>query len=123
MAACARTKRPAVEALAQLQGPSCRGMFDPLVLDKALRCLPPFPIGSCVQLSDARQAVVTDLVENEPFKPKVALLHAIPGEDEAAPEEIDLSEDAVPKIVMVDDVEVKPKSFYSLPPRAKPVPV
>lgn len=121
MASCVREKRPVVEALAQLREPSYAGMFDPLVLDIALRCIPPFPIGSCVQLSDCRQAVVTDLVENEPCKPKVALLHALPGDDNAAAGELDLSEESAPKIVVVDDVEVNSESFYSLPPRAKPI--
>lgn len=123
ISSCKLDQKPVVNAFASLRKPNYFGMFDPRVLDTALRSIPPFPIGTCVQLDDGTQAIVSDLNEAEPCRPMVSLLRAIPGEDDQRPEEIDLSQRGAPEIVMVDDLEVDPSVFYSLAPSAKRVAV
>jgi|GEM_PF-628180 len=92
--------RPAAAALSQLQLPEFRGMFDPVILDAALRAVPPFPLGALVELSDGRQAVVSDLNESSPCQPVVGVLDA--SSSAAADQEridVDLSADGAPHIV------------------------
>ncbi|MGQ9651979.1 MAG: HD-GYP domain-containing protein, partial [Phycisphaerae bacterium] len=58
MAICDRKGQPKVAALAALQAAEIRKMFDPVILAAAVRTIPPFPVGTCVTLSDGREAVV-----------------------------------------------------------------
>lgn len=104
---------PTVAALASLNQPRFEGMFDPVVLDAALRAIPPFPLGACVELSDGRQAVVIGLNETTPCQPTVLILDQRPGED-TAPEELDLTKPNAPSIAKYDDHTVD-QFYYALP--------
>lgn len=66
--------RPTVAALAEFAGPEYDGWFDPVVRRAALKCLPPFAIGSMVTLSDGRVGVVTCPSMMNPCRPVVRLL-------------------------------------------------
>jgi len=109
--------QPLVAALSRLQEASLEGAFDPLVLEAALRGVPPFPLGACVELSDGQPAVVIDLNEAEPCRPKVALLTepGAPLTDNLL--EIDLSDTDRPSIAAHDGHPVRPY-LYDLPREA-----
>lgn len=106
---------PMVAALAELQRPAFAGMFDPQVLDAALRAIPPFPIGACVDLSNGRQAVVVDVNGAQPVRPKVRLFHADPDDSSEDYEELDLSASGAPSVVRIDELVVHPEALYTLP--------
>ena len=105
---------PIVAALAAIQQPSFDGMFDPVVLDAALRVIPPFPLGALVELSDGREAVVTALNESRPCQPKVQLLHSSSPEKDEDYEQLDLSLPRAPSIGKVGDQVVESEVFYDL---------
>ena len=88
----------------------------------ARRSIPPFPLGSTVELSDGREAVVTDVVESLPCHPTVQLLYLSAGDD-AESEEIDLSHPGAPTIVTAGGREVSPDSLYTLSDKPSPVPL
>ena len=95
--ACQTGNRPTIAALAAVQQPPLAGMFDPIVLRAALRCIPPFPLGTMVTLSDGRVAVVTDLNRSRPWEPRVRPLSNPQAPDKVG-DEIDLSEKGTPEI-------------------------
>ena len=66
--------RPAINALSALRSSAFAGWFDPVVLDTALRRLPPFAMGSRVVLSDGEPAVVIAPSMLQPCRPTVRLL-------------------------------------------------
>lgn len=72
--------RPPVAALSDLAGPSFDGWFDPIVRRAALRRLPPFAIGTQVELSDGQAAVVVAPNLEQPCRPAVRLLTTGPAE-------------------------------------------
>lgn len=117
----AATKRgyPLITALAAIQRPALTGVFDPIVLDAALRTLPPFPLGASVTLSDERQAVVTGLNELTPCQPVVRILQ--PADADANDEivEVDLSAEGSPAITRIMEQPVNPANFYTLEPPPK----
>lgn len=117
MSRCKKRQRPLIAALAAIQTPAFEGMFEPLVLDAALRLIPPFPLGARVELSDRRQAVVTDLNEAKPCQPQVGLLHTNLNGNGESYEELDLSGPDAPSIVRIGDQLVSPEAFYTLPER------
>ena len=66
--------RPVVAALDDFASPRFDGRFDPVVRRAVLRRLPPFAIGSQVELSDGRIAVVVTTNSRQPCRPTVRLL-------------------------------------------------
>ncbi len=121
--ACKKSGRPIVTGLSALtSSPLYEGAFDPVVLNAGLRAIPPFPLGSFVELSDGNRAIVTDLNETSPCQPKVQLIDYNLGRSNTVPEEIDLSDGNCPlSIVKVADIPVSPKHFYSLPGAPSPM--
>ena len=115
ISACQNVNAPKVTALSVIQHSRFDGVFDPLVLDAALRTIPPFPLGACVELSDGRQAVVIDLKESKPCQPKVGLLHGCHNENGATYKEVDLAAPEAPAIVKIGDQVVNPGVFYTMP--------
>ncbi len=66
--------RPAVAARCDFASPRFDGWFDPVVRRAVLRRLPPFAVGSQVELSDGRSAVVIAPNSRQPCRPTVRLL-------------------------------------------------
>ncbi len=66
--------RPVVAALSDFAGPRFDGWFDPVVRRAVLRRLPPFSVGSRVELADGLAAVVIATNERQPCRPTVRLL-------------------------------------------------
>ncbi len=99
MSACEQRNQPKVAALSLICSDAFRPMFDPVVLSAALRCVPPFPIGECVTLSDQRRAIVIDLNETHPCKPRVQLLGNSANTIDPTGDELDLSRPGMPTIM------------------------
>ncbi len=98
MAICDRKGLPKVAALAALQSAELRGMFDPVVFAAAVRSIPLFPVGTCVTLSDGREAVVIDLNAKRPCQPVVQILKPGAQVQDPSGEEINLAEPEAPSI-------------------------
>ena len=118
LSACRKRNEPLVAALYQLQNPSYEGMFDPVVLETALRAIPAFPLGTCVRLSDGSRAVVTDLNESAPCSPKVGPMLAANDGRSGPYEELDLATPGTPSIVSEGGRPVG-RFIYALPEREK----
>ena len=112
---CQKTNVPMVSALAAIQQSRFKGVFDPVVVDAALRTIPPFPLGAFVELSDGRQAVVTDLNESKPCHPKVGILDEEHNKNGETYTELDLAAHDAPKIVKIGDQVVIPIVFPEFP--------
>ncbi|MCH7813235.1 MAG: HD domain-containing protein [Planctomycetes bacterium] len=115
---CRERNLPLVAGLAAIQRSPFETMFDPVVLDAGLRVIPPFPLGACVQLTDGRQAVVTDLHESKPCQPVVRLLSAADAEESEGEDELDLSASGSPAIVSIGDQAVDGQFLYTLAERS-----
>lgn len=98
MAICDRKGQPKVAALAALQAAEIRKMFDPVIFAAAVRTIPPFPVGTCVTLSDGREAVVVDLNAKRPCQPVVQVLKAGAQVEDPSGERIDLVKSGAPSI-------------------------
>lgn len=114
MNAAHRRGKPTIAALASMQSPAFSGAFDPVVLDAALRCIPPFALGTCVTLSDGRRAVVVDLRPVTPCQPKVQVINAGATPEDPAGEELDLAEPGAPVITAEGPRSVR-EYLYALP--------
>jgi len=108
---------PLVRSLAALRRLAAAGNFDPIVVDAALRSVPPFPLGAMVALSDGRQAVVTGLNESNPCRPKVQLL--VPADADGAEGSacVDLARAGSPTIARIQERAVDASCFYRLAPK------
>ena len=71
---------PAVAALWKIQQKPYRDWIDPVVLDGLLAVVPPFLPGMAVKLSDARDAVVTQVDPAAPCYPQVQVLQTLDGD-------------------------------------------
>jgi len=111
-----RSDRPTVAALAAIQSPTFRTMFDPVVLLTAMKCLPPFPIGDCVRLSDGREAVVVGVNEESPCQPKVQVVERGAAGEQSAGEALDLAAPGAPTIECEGDRPVA-RYLYRISPQ------
>jgi len=119
ISASRRRNRPAIAALAALRSPALEGRFDPVVVDAALRCFPPFVPGSCVTLSDDRPAVVVAANPKDPCRPRVRLMNPDAPFDDPAGKDVDLAEPDAPFIAREGGRAVS-KYLYGLPEPSQP---
>lgn len=78
-----QSRRPPVAALCEFASARFDGWFDPVIRRAVLRRFPPFAVGSCVTLSDGRDAVVIAPNLGHPCRPAVRPLDGSPiGETE-----------------------------------------
>ncbi len=108
---------PTVQALWQIQQKTMAGWFDPVVLAALLSVVPPFIPGMVVQLSDGRQAVVTQTNFRTPCYPTVQLIHNLTDNHESNPEMIDLSEIGEESHLCVEKVDGFDVTPYLYGPR------
>lgn len=102
---CYSDAKPPVQVLHELRT-WCRGAFDPVVEQAFYEVIPPFPIGSVVELSNCIEAAVVDFNPQRPALPTVQCLRSASGEQLA--EEIDLAECEGLDIVRVGQTDVRP---------------
>lgn len=69
-----RAGKPTAAALRAFASPTFDDWFDPTIRDAALRCLPPFGIGSTVVLSNGDTAAVIAVNQEQPCRPTVRRL-------------------------------------------------
>jgi HD-GYP domain-containing protein (c-di-GMP phosphodiesterase class II) len=113
-----RNGKPTIAALHTLLSSDVRPRFDPVVLLAALRCIPPFALGSCVTLSDGRKAIVVDLNSESPCQPAVQVVPEGCAMDAPTGDTIDLSTTSDLCISNDGGCEVR-QYFYTLPKRRK----
>ncbi len=85
--AAEQRRQPAIAALYAFSACRFDGWFDPLVRQMAMRCLPPFPLGAHVTLSDGSEAAVVCPSLHQPCRPTVRLLRT---DDDGQTPQIDL---------------------------------
>lgn len=81
-----------VLALESLSGPM-HGFFDPQMLLTFLNCIAPWPVGSMVEITGGRKAVVVAAVRGRADRPRVRVVLEPDGSRTVAPYEIDLYEE------------------------------
>lgn len=107
---------PTVVALSRIRS-GYRGWFDPVVLDQLIRLVPPFTVGSVVELSDGRSAVVVENHFEAPCRPTVRVLTGSiyrRGTRVTGPP-LDLRLYREPHIARVDETDVTPYLFDPIP--------
>jgi HD-GYP domain-containing protein (c-di-GMP phosphodiesterase class II) len=121
--------RPTIAALAEFASPAYDGWFDPVVRRAALKCIPPYAVGSMVILSDGRTGVVSCPNTARPCRPAVRVLDQAAdkkkqdgaiteaaGKNGADPTLVDLAAQPDMRIVRCAGVDVA--SWYFELPRA-----
>ncbi|MEG0979184.1 MAG: HD-GYP domain-containing protein [Oscillospiraceae bacterium] len=68
-----RTPAPPAEAIEYIMGGTGR-QFDKSVVNAFLSCISPYPIGSCVTLSNGDKAVIVDQNADNPMRPKIFMM-------------------------------------------------
>lgn len=110
--------KPTVAALHTLQSRDLQPRFDPVVLLAALRCIPPFALGSCVTLSDGRKAIIVDLNSDAPCQPTIQVVPEGCAMDAPTGDTIDLS--VADNLFIANDGGCEVREYlYTLPQRRK----
>ncbi len=107
-------QRPPVAALCDFASSRFDGWFDPIVRLAVLRRLPPFAVGSQVELSDGRPAVVIAPNLRQPCRPTVRVLST---SDDGVVPTLDLEERRQLSIVTYAGVEVRQWLFELAEPK------
>ncbi|MEM8835211.1 MAG: HD domain-containing phosphohydrolase [Planctomycetota bacterium] len=71
--------RPTLVALAELESERFKGWFDPVIVEALKRLVPPFLIGTFVELSDGTEGVVVQNHPEAPCRPTVRLVQRVEG--------------------------------------------
>jgi len=98
-----------IRAFAILREMASSGHLDPLLVDKFIRCLGIYPVGSLVRLSSNRLAIVDAPNPETPTKPKVKAFYSLSQNIFTAAKEIDLSstvEECIEQGVRADDFDL-----------------
>ncbi|MBZ0220806.1 MAG: HD-GYP domain-containing protein [Candidatus Methylomirabilis sp.] len=69
-------------------------LFDPELVERLIKCLGVYPIGTCVELNTGEAAIVNMINHSHPLKPRVLLIADREGLPFPVPLETDLKEDA-----------------------------
>lgn len=69
-------------------------LFDPELVERLIKCLGVYPIGTCVELNTGEAAIVNMINHSHPLKPRVLLIADREGLPFPEPLETDLKEDA-----------------------------
>lgn len=110
---------PVVRALRGMRDDPCKAWIDPMVLKALLACVPPYPPGSLVKLSNGRSAVVVDWTSIDPCRPTVELVGDIGREhalDYAVRERLNLREHPAIEVCEVGGEPVRDANFYPASP-------
>lgn len=103
-----RAGKPTAAALRAFASSSFDGWFDPTVRDAALRCLPPFGIGSTVVLSNGQSAAVVAVNQEQPCRPT---LRRLTPEADGSYRTIDLGEERELCVVECDGIATEQYLF------------
>ena len=107
-----------IETLKHILNPEILETFDPQVMRSLLSIVPPYPIGSRVQLTDQKHAVIINHNLNNPCRPVIQFVPSPDkkiSDDDTPQETLDLSECKEDiKIVLCDSVDVS-SHYFSAP--------
>lgn len=113
-------RRPTVRALRMLRESPRRNWVDPMVYRALLACVPPYPPGSMVRLSDGTVGVVLSWRPTDPCRPVVGAVSLDPAAVErgfaADARTIDLAEEREVEVVEAEGFDVSRDNFYPTEP-------
>jgi HD-GYP domain-containing protein (c-di-GMP phosphodiesterase class II) len=84
-----RSGMSAARTLHLMQG-EMAGFFEPVLLKRFGDCVAPYPVGSLVELTGGRKAVVVEVQRGQTYRPRVRMLVESDGSKIADPIEVDL---------------------------------
>ncbi|NLJ31981.1 MAG: HD-GYP domain-containing protein [Clostridiales bacterium] len=70
-----RKSSPPAEAIEYIMG-GCDNLFDTNVVEAFLKKVSPYPVGSCVRLSNGEIAIVVEQNENHPLRPYIRMINS-----------------------------------------------
>jgi len=91
-----------------------KGHLAPYLVERFIRCVGVYPIGSCVRLSTGETALVCQVHEGKPLQPVVLVIRGAEGRAKDQPESLDLSRYSDRSIAQVLDpaaIGVKPSDY------------
>lgn len=98
-----------VKAFAILRNMSERGMLDSILVNRFIKCLGVYPVGSLVKLKSNQLAVVESRNVNDPIRPKVKAFYSVSQSHFVKAKDIDLSDqdqEHIEKGVRADDFDL-----------------
>ncbi len=109
--------RPTIQALSTLRQMQIQGWFDPVIVAALIRLVPPFMVGSVVELDDGRPAVVVCNNAEAPCSPTIQVISGKPGVAGASKVggRIDLRDTKSTTIAKVNGVDIA-KYHFEPPP-------
>lgn len=69
-----------------------KGHLAPYLVERFIRCVSVYPVGSCVQLNTGEIAVVCQVHEGMPLQPKLIVVRDAEGKTKPSPEAVDLAQ-------------------------------
>lgn len=106
---------PTVRALRTLMNPPYREWLDPIVRLGVLHCVPAFPPGTLVRLSDGGMAAVVDWFPTDPCRPIVQRIASLDPARAQEEERVDLRASGKLIIAEVGGVDVRADLFFPWP--------
>jgi putative nucleotidyltransferase with HDIG domain len=90
--------------------------YDRELVQKFIKCIGIYPVGSLVKLSDETIAMVVKHNENSPLKPIVKVFYSLKGRHYMAPEDLNLGNGStkvtIEKAVLASDYKINFKTFF-----------
>ncbi len=90
--------------------------YDRELVQKFIKCIGIYPVGSLVKLSDETIAMVVKHNENSPLKPIVKVFYSLKGRHYLAPEDLNLGNGStkvtIEKAVLASDYKINFKTFF-----------
>ena len=90
--------------------------YDQELVQKFIKCIGIYPVGSLVKLSDEKIAMVVKHNENSPLKPIVKVFYSLKGRHYLAPEDLNLGNGStkvtIEKAVVASDYKINFKTFF-----------
>lgn len=112
---CYKAGMPSQKAL-QILLKDTPDKYDRELVQKFIKCIGIYPVGSLVKLSDETIAMVVKHNEETPLKPVVKVFYSLKGKHYLAPEDIDLSANharvSVEKAVLASDYKIDFNTFF-----------
>ena len=112
---CYKAGMPSQKAL-QILLKDTPDKYDRELVQKFIKCIGIYPVGSLVKLSDSTIAMVVKHNEDAPLKPLVKVFYSIKGSHYLAPEDINLASSkvkvTVEKAVLASDYKVDFNAFF-----------
>ena len=93
-----------------------KNKLDPALLQQFIRCMGIYPVGSLVELSNSKVALVMKQNEKQPLKPLVRVFYSTVGNHYLSPKEVNLAIDdrvKIEKAVVASDYGIDINRFFN----------